>query len=84
MPYDNYIHETTPYKELLGYVNSVLDKTPGEKESFEKKLMKYWLVSGRKLKKTSGRTIPKSKFASFTKKNLLISRSNCEISLNNF
>lgn len=37
MPYDNYIHETTPYKELLDYVNSVLDKTPGEKESFEKK-----------------------------------------------
>lgn len=84
MPYDNYIHETTPYEELLDYVNSVLDKTPGEKESFEKKLMKYWLVSGRKLKKTSGRTIPKSKFASFTKKNLPISRSNCEISLNNF
>lgn len=84
MPYDNCIHETTPYEELLDYVNSVLDKTPGEKESFEKKLMKYWLVSGRKLKKTSGRTIPKSKFASFTKKNLPISRSNCETSLNNF
>lgn len=84
MPYDNCIHETTTYEKLLGYVNSVLDKTPGEKESFEKKLMKYWLVSGRKLKKTSGRTIPKSKFASFTKKNLPISRSNCEISLNNF
>lgn len=37
MPYDNCIHETTPYEELLDYVNSVLDKTPGEKESFEKK-----------------------------------------------
>lgn len=47
MPYDNYIHETTPYKELLGYVNSVLDKTPGEKESFEKKAHEI-LVSLRK------------------------------------
>ena len=33
MPYDNYIHETTPYEELLDYVNRVLV----EKESFEKK-----------------------------------------------
>ena len=47
MPYDNYIHETTPYEELLGYVNSVLDKTPGEKESFEKKAHEI-LVSLRK------------------------------------
>ena len=47
MPYDNYIHETTPYEELLDYVNSVLDKTPGEKESFEKKAHEI-LVSLRK------------------------------------
>ena len=47
MPYDNYIHETTPYEELLYYVNSVLYKTPGEKESFEKKAHEI-LVSLRK------------------------------------
>lgn len=47
MPYDNYIHETTPYEELLDYVNSVLDKTPVEKESFEKKAHEI-LVSLRK------------------------------------
>lgn len=47
MPYDNCIHETTPYEELLDYVNSVLDKTPGEKESFEKKAHEI-LVSLRK------------------------------------
>lgn len=84
MPYDNYIHETTPYEELLDYVNSVLDKTPVEKESFEKKAHEILVVSGRKLKKTSGRTIPKCKFVSFTKENFPISRNNCEISLNNF
>lgn len=33
MPYDNYIHETTPYEELLNYVNSVPEKTLGEKDS---------------------------------------------------
>lgn len=37
MPYDNCVHETTPYKELLDYVNSVLEKTPGEKDSLEEK-----------------------------------------------
>lgn len=47
MPYDNCIHETTTYEKLLGYVNSVLDKTPGEKESFEKKAHEI-LVSLRK------------------------------------
>lgn len=47
MSYDNYIHETTPYEELLDYVNSVLGRTPGEKESFEKKAHEI-LVSLRK------------------------------------
>lgn len=47
MSYDNYIHETTPYEELLDYVNSVLDRTPGEKESFEQKAHEI-LVSLRK------------------------------------
>lgn len=47
MSYDNYIHETTPYKELLVYVNSVLSRTPGEKESFEQKAHEI-LVSLRK------------------------------------
>lgn len=37
MPYDNCVHETTPYKELLDYVNSVLKTTPGEKASLEEK-----------------------------------------------
>ncbi len=40
MPYDNCVHETTPYKELLDYVNSVLEKTPGEKDSLGKKAHK--------------------------------------------
>lgn len=40
MPYDNCVHETTPYKELLDYVNSVLKKTPGEKDSLGKKAHK--------------------------------------------
>lgn len=47
MPYDNCVHETTPYQELLDYVNSVLKETPGEKESFEKKAHEI-LVSLRK------------------------------------
>lgn len=47
MSYDNCIHETTPYKELLDYVNSVLNRTPGEKESFEQKANEI-LVSLRK------------------------------------
>lgn len=37
MPYDNCVHETTPYQELLDYVNSVLEETPGEKDSLEEK-----------------------------------------------
>ena len=37
MSYDNYIHETTPYQELLDYVNRVLKETPGEKDSLEEK-----------------------------------------------
>ena len=84
MPYDNYIHETTPYEELLGYVNGVLDKTPGEKESFEKKAHEI-LVSLRKEAEENLRTDhTKEQIREFYEKNLLISRSNCEISLNNF
>lgn len=37
MPYDNCVHETTPYQELLDYVNRVLKETPGEKDSLEEK-----------------------------------------------
>lgn len=47
MPYNNCIHETTPYEELLDYVNSVLDKTPGKRNLLKKKAHEI-LVSLRK------------------------------------
>lgn len=84
MSYDNCIHETTPYKELLDYVNSVLNRTPGEKESFEQKANEI-LVSLRKEAEENLRTDhTKEQIREFYEKNLPISRSNCETSLNNF